>query len=138
MSPWTNKYPCKKHPDSYDGPYGGACVWCSRQMPAVNTPHLAKDEQVKLSMQTGQEITDKDDLKRYNEINGTRCAERGEKSEIARQDLKEWVADGGEKKYGKNLPESCRPAKPKNPVDIRQIYREISESDQYKRPRTEE
>lgn len=138
MSRWTNKYPCPKHPESYAGPFGDACVWCSRKFPAINTPHLAKTEQEKLSLQTGEIIQDKDDLRRYNEIHGTRCAEKGEKSEQAIKDLREWVADGGEKKHGKRLPDSCRPAPVKNPIDIRQVYKEISESDQYRKPSQEE
>ena len=138
MSQWTNKYPCPKHPTSFAGPFGDACVWCSGQMPAINTPHLPKAEQEKLTLQTGEVIQDKDDLKRYNEVHGTRCAEAGEPQEKARKDLREWVRDGGEKKHGKKLPESCLPAKPKNPIDIKQVYKEISESEQYRKPRSED
>lgn len=93
--------------------------------PYVSTPHLSIEDQKSLSLQSGRQITDKDDLRRYHQEAGTRSMEKGERAEVMRRDMKEWAAAGGSAS-GIPLPESCRTERPvSNRVDIRRIYEEI-------------
>ena len=81
------------------------------------TPHLPIEEQKRLREQTGRDIRDYDDLKRYYRETGNRSLERGEAQDLCRRRL----AEGGD------VPDATTGALlgKKNSVDIHKIYEEI-------------
>lgn len=90
----------------------------------ANTPHLSAHAAKCLSEQFGVGVRDKDDVRRVCREKGFRLGEKGDEGDRVRKDLREWKKAGGAA-AGLPLPDSCRPAPTRNPLDAVSIYRQI-------------